>query len=129
MKPGRELNALIAEKVMGLKLDRGYDGKHPVCVVVSEEPYRLNSPAPYSTQITAAFEVVGKVQQKLNCDFKISRMWWGKLCEFTAGFGALATGHGACESLERASAESAPHAICLASLKMVDSKKIGLTDS
>jgi hypothetical protein len=107
MKPGRELDVLVAEKVMGVKnppeteLSDGY--------VVTMDVYLI--PKPYSTDIAAAWEAVEKLrinfpEMKLSVYTKGSEGWG---CEFSCknefGWDVEQIG------------STAPHAICLAALK------------
>lgn len=57
MQPGRELDALVAEKVMGL------NGLYLMSEFLK----------PYSSDISAAREVVEQVQQKLSAKFVLNR--------------------------------------------------------
>jgi hypothetical protein len=65
MEPGRELDALVAEKVMGWKDERP---QYDQCMVVNENvggmlgPIRVFAP---STDISAAWEVVEKMHDRL----------------------------------------------------------------
>ncbi len=129
MKPGREMDALVAEKVMGWKF-----GKDPVglsCWVVSIDRTvdRCWSP---STDIAAAWEVVEKINQlpswpeydykgkierhrergafRVESTYSLNRQ--GKWC-------AYGTDRDQEYPLFEAYAEIAPHAICVAALKAV----------
>ncbi len=87
MKPGRELDSLVAAKVMGIE-----------------------HPAPYSTSIEAAWEVV----EKLKANGEGIRLiyhygHWNVLFEHE-------------DYCYNSPAESAPHAICLAALKTMGIK-------
>ena len=97
MKPGRELDALVAREVMGLK---GLD-------INSEDLAHL--PMGYSTSIEAAWQIVGKLN---GFDLELSNAD-GWIAEFTDATEMVATIH------QGLSLESAPHAICLAALKAV----------
>jgi hypothetical protein len=121
MKPGRELDAIIAEKVMGepdiIKVTSDYVGAE------------LNWPVPqYSTSIAAAWEVVEALQKRFqrtinpatdgfliqwhieqNLNKDLSSDYYVRF-EFESN---------KYES-EIARASSLPHAICLAALKAVD---------
>lgn len=113
MQAERELDALIAEKVMGwtLAVSIIQNGK------VVDRP--LGSVPRYSSSIIAAISVFEKIREKLGpiAELNISGPWDGLSgwkCRITAGksfhdFTVVATAHGA----------SAPHAICLAALKAV----------
>lgn len=107
MKPGRKLDELIALKVMGMKkvdfnLDRG----------------TWDALTNYSTDITAAWEVVEKLTEDSARGFQLHRiMHCPKLPEHPEGreqyylaFFSL------CDPQP---AEYAPHAICLAALKAI----------
>jgi hypothetical protein len=107
MKPGRELDELIAERVMGLQ--RGW-----LTSVRDDltgfEIYGGDSLQKYSTDIAAAWEVV----EKLLADgwelteagySRTTRKW-----DFTFGNGC---------SFDGPLCDTAPHAICLAALKAV----------
>lgn len=128
LKPGRELDALVAEKVMGLTVKDGWlfecrtvpcpDGKPGCCVIHTD--YFPVKPKPYSTSIEAAMEVLQKVKTKDNYVEIIAPMgdphWVCRVYEcFDVQFG-----HGA---------ETLPLAICGAALKSVeigdDVKEIG----
>lgn len=123
MKPGRELDVLIAEKVMGWKL-YCYEGD-----VYAHEPGQYGDAAKNdgwcwegdtypenreshqfapSTDIAAAWEVVEKLSTngwavKMQIGFDSSRYYWD--CEVFI------------EESHYGSAKTAPHAICLAALK------------
>ncbi len=120
MNPGRELDALIAEKVFGKsEPDRG-------CMCSLRESCYVCNPflkgiKPYSTDIAAAWEVVEKIKLNkslhdgftLTFDLEEKRwragsLWW--------------RGYEQAEWLEpnSAMAETAPHAICLAALKALE---------
>lgn len=107
MIAGRELDALIAEKVMGWKLF--VDNKREVCAwdtgtspggFIDERNFKP------SRDIAAAWQVV----EKLDNRFILDRTLGQYRVRFTAQ-----------DSFE-VTAESAPHAICLAALKAVGVK-------
>ena len=123
MKPGRELDALVAEKVMGqtvrLADDMGVDhdeGDFFVNKPDSKEPrwgHMLGLPH-YSTDIAAAWAVVEKMQG-LGWTFQVDDVgfndstegkWRVVLTEETKG-----------HDYHPADGDTAPHAICLAALK------------
>lgn len=100
MKPGRELDALIAEKVMGLATAEEDSDENWVPVGVPG----------YSTDIAAAWEVVGKLWEDQESVFELTRpVGSGFNCRFRQG--AI-----------KEWGETAPHAICLAALKSVEGK-------
>lgn len=112
MTPGRELDALIAEKVLGYKrLEDAPDGS---------ERWRYPNEGKYSgipsfsTSIEAAWEVVEKLRER-GFAFHFTQLaedGWGA----NAGFVDHADDRniGVTRSLD-----SAPHAICLAALKAI----------
>lgn len=111
MKPGRELDALVAEKVMGWKVLRHKDfPDHPDVDFTKEHGVLMRTPH-FSTDIAAAWEVVGKLEK--SHDFELihliyhgmgdARGWFIKLDGNRVGFPQ----------------ETAPHAICLSALKAV----------
>lgn len=128
MKPGRELDALVAEKVMGLPViafegapcpdcggEMRYCGArswcHSACHEWKYSPYRA-----YSTDIAAAWEVVAYMENHLRgvltlgspCDDNpkwravFTKKWVADLESYPQG-----VEHGV----------TAPHAICLAALR------------
>lgn len=107
MKAGRVLDSLVAEKVMGT----GSWAK----AEWAQCEYYLNLPKPYSTSIEAVWEVVEKIMTEWRLDkpgrnFKLHRRLESWECEIESDFiGKNAT----------ASSITAPHAICLATLKAV----------
>lgn len=116
MKPGRELDALIAEMVMGFEpwpvQDPMWECKaFKARYVPYGQAAKPCEPPAYSTDIAAAWKVVEKVLFPSRMfDFEI---WntngvrdWG--ASFNVGCGVV-----------KAAGESAPHAICLAALKAV----------
>lgn len=126
MNPGRELDILIAEKVMGLNI---FSNEYLVFEwhlydLTGAEMCEEESPSgeyraikPYSTNISAAWEVVEHFR---GWDFNI-----GSLRE-----PALDDWHGWWVSLSgpkrvNICSRSLPHAICLAALKIVEQMKEG----
>jgi hypothetical protein len=133
MKPGREIDILIAEKVMGYNLTR-YDvswyesGNLRIEIVKSlakamelaeEKKGRILNFKSYSTDIEAAWEVVNKcIGLREYFQFKITN--YAVRNEWTAH---LEIHNDNLPSYElSASGETAPHAICLAALKTVVKK-------
>ena len=113
MQAGRELDALVAEKVMGLNIRYPTDGnvpREPFYWAKDDDGYEEPFACPhYSTDISAAWEVVEKLMG--------SGAMFGFVLSVlddrhtTAVFSETA-GHG-----YRGISEEAPHAICLAALK------------
>lgn len=100
MKPGRELDALIAEKVMGLITDLD---RQTVWDVYEKPGYPLPH---YSTDIASAWLVV----EKLDLHLELLTYKKKSKTEWCAIFDIDDEGWGA----------TAPHAICLAALKAVE---------
>lgn len=103
MEAGRELDALVAEKVMGLDCSWR-------CVTL-DGTGRDRGPArrikPYSTNIDAAWEVVEKLKENHTVNIHGYSDGWE--------VGLIGPGSAAVDG----QAETAPHAICLAALKAV----------
>ena len=102
MKPGRELDALVAEKVMGWKVAQVFDLKDTDGTNIANgiTPYSIGQRVPhYSTDIAAAWEVVGKFEY---IDVRRFKDHWG--CTV---YGQTVTG------------KTAPEAICKAALLAV----------
>jgi hypothetical protein len=123
LNPGRELDALIAEKVMGLRVtwedSQEEDGKDDPYILDDNGNYKWSSYVPYySTSIQDAWLVVGKMRE-LGFYYSVGSI-----------IGSPATGVGITElhaagfgikhaPFETVQADTAPHAICLAALKAV----------
>ena len=120
MKPGRELDALVAKKVMGWDGFSGIIETSPEVGFSTEEIDELVKtgklrfrPPEYSTDIAAAWQVVEKMQRE-NHDFAIhitscrdeDNQWQPHFNISVTR--TLLTG-----------SKTAPHAICLAALKAV----------
>jgi hypothetical protein len=108
MNPGRELDALIAEKVMGQTLRQlGHVFSQRVGDVVP----MFEIPPPYSTDISAAWQVVERlVEMRIMLSLIPARYdngfrWQAKWGEYSSD--------------KWDQAPTAPHAICLAALKAV----------
>lgn len=99
MKVGKELNALIADKVMG------YRKKKVDCnsFWTDEEGHEPEHSHEYSTDIGAAWEAVAKIHPDIfNLCWHVDANCWACTMNDTTTYG-----------------ESAPHAICLAALRAV----------
>jgi hypothetical protein len=117
MEAGRELDALVAEKVMGLicscRIERTY------CAIHGE--YHTGSLRAYSTEIAAAWEVVEKVAVK-GIDFYLEKdphrsFYW---CRFNDTIQGTFNREGYEDTrLGEGTADTAPLAICLAALEAV----------
>jgi hypothetical protein len=122
MKPGRELDALIAEKVFGHPVERDERGVLSIGPAdwdwIRNEGHELMNPVPaYSEDIAAAWEVVQKVWGA--AWFRLERtdkypeatpVWDAGEITYSMGENGI---HNPVEG------ETAPHAICLAALKAV----------
>lgn len=112
----REIDALVAEKVMRWHLEKGdalfrpvYEGDAPAVRKVDKwyppghESSYMAAPPPYSTDIAAAWEVVGKLGDVIiERDETTSGVRWRVVVDGIETFAA-----------------TAPMAICLAALKAV----------
>jgi hypothetical protein len=142
MKPGGELDALVAEKVMGwsqIPLTESKDENVRQFIslkeFLSEEGWQIwrrpdtgrewvvwheNSPARFSTNIAAAWEVVEKMHESPThriCLYGKEGGSHSMVCSFSWKDGGSDFG---CQiNLLEARASTAPHAICLAALKAV----------
>lgn len=101
MKPGQELDALIAEKVMGLKVNYEFYTCSDLCDNYDEMGY---IPA-YSTDIASAWEVVEKLLKLHSVEFSY--------VHFNSEWNVDI------DDKIYVAADTAPHAICLAALKAV----------
>lgn len=128
MSPGRELDALIAEKVMSQVVHRNLKGGwsigEPDYYDSAGELILYNSLPPYSTDIAAAWGVVEKLHEmRPGSHFQLlrTRNWsLGPGLKHEAYFGFY-MGMGDHKEWGKAVADTAPHAICLAALKAADS--------
>lgn len=143
MKPGRELDALIAEKVMGLNVQSspetsGGDGSPGNRMLIGSKPVYYDEPRgsivrgfgkdipPYSTSIAAAWEVVEKLD--LFSKFYLHKIPKGEWAGMNGYYkiqsyemdkmGSL----GEWSHFTFAEGETAPHAICKAALAAVGVK-------
>lgn len=127
MKPGRELDALIAEKVMGWTFNHCFEQcsnkafqRCNYCLETTTEMDPLDPKClgykPYSTDISAAWEVVEK--------FKWIRLmhghsgYWSVLIRIYSGSSLLEKKEVIISEIDRC--KTFPHAICLAALKAVE---------
>lgn len=102
MQASRELDALVAEKVMGLEPWPGKAGCFKAPIVLHYQTPKPCLPPEYSTDIAAAWQVVEKMQE--TCEVSIEQKGTGWKVYFDA---------------EWRGAETVPHAICLAALEAV----------
>lgn len=112
MEPGREMDALVAKKVMGLDRPGLTDDGCPTCGYfwLAEGSYRG-----YSTDIASAWQVVEKLYENYIVNIKGTNTgnkgstWKGIFYVSVTGKGVSVT----------AQSDTAPHAICLAALEAV----------
>lgn len=118
MEAGRELDALIAEKVMGLQPWPVQEFSERVfraaLVPQGHDPLPCSCPK-YSSDIAAAWDVVERLRdfkhpEDEHAGFTVWQYWKG-------GYAAGWSWHEAEYGVELA--DTAPHAICLAALKAV----------
>lgn len=115
-EPGRDLDKLIADKVMGLKCSRIWsvdESGQSYFMVVWGNGVLLQA---YSTDIAAAWEVVEKLcKDSFAFDMEYSEFFDKDAGGCDARFRCKAGIRGKFS----AEAETAPHAVCLAALKAV----------
>ena len=113
IKPGRELDTLVADKIFGLTMRDRYTGKEvPITLdqlLMSGSALRIMNLPRYSTDIGAAFEVVKKLQETAIVEVSVHKGDWS--CSINRSGNEVPDYF--------ASADTAPHAICLAALKAV----------
>lgn len=124
MEAGRELDALIAEKVMGWKIKYNDYGAAPRWVdskgdftcwdnSFNTEPAEFFKP---STSIEHAWQVVKKIQALSNGHD------WFTLNNANGRWQATFKTGAYYEPIDHVNADTAPHAICLAALKAMEGK-------
>jgi hypothetical protein len=109
MVPGRELDALVAKKVMGWTFSNLIKSWYPPNLRPENNAYghKLRN---YSTDIAAAWEVVEKMK-----DYKIySDIHTASNCYMVDGYSEIFE-----DEIEHVECETAPHAICKAALLAV----------
>lgn len=124
MQPGRELDALVAEKVMGWTKFVQYKGAewrvgeeyidNGDCICIPVSIHRADEWRP-SNRIQDAWTVVEKLSERFQFWLEFYREDKGPWC---AVFFEKRDSYGEVNS-HGADAETAPHAICLAALKAV----------
>jgi hypothetical protein len=120
MNPGRELDLLVAEKVMGRTVS---DNPDPIIFKRGDFESHISGPDTipnYSTDISAAWEVVEKLRKEgilLEIKPISEEIYTYRNAVRNAGMSQYATiVHGyICNGIE---ADTAPHAICLAALRV-----------
>jgi len=118
MKPGKELDGLVAEKIMGWTYVRFPDGAMPKTKHWHDHTSKFVGPCPYySTDIAAAFQVVEKLREHLH----LVRMEDGRwLVGHDNTEGYITEGIVDMRLFRSAVADTLPHAICLAALRVVE---------
>jgi Phage ABA sandwich domain len=111
MKPGLDLDLLIAQRVMGIKTEIGEEVEAIHTIPHFGRVTYGYLPLPYSTDIAAAWEVV----EKMKVGIKINGSVKGK-------FQVLLINESGTDTFEGFS-NTVPHAICLAALKAVGVEK------
>lgn len=110
LKAGPELNALVAEKVMGLPVKQFADGTW-----LQDDGSAIE---PYSTDIAAAWEVVKRTRNTVGQGFAVIECSSYEIGWWIAGW--FDWREGPYEHEKSARAETAPFAICKAALKAVE---------
>lgn len=123
LKAGRELDALIAEKVMGWALvsnqkanKAGWWGLAPGSSLMPL-PY-------YSLSISDAWEVVEKLEEK-GITMDMGQVWNGGEWMWAIQFQKIHLMTGQVDHYRQEYANTAPLAICLAALKVMDERESG----
>lgn len=133
LEAGRELDALVAEKVMGCQLRRSPTGPSCECANLNWPHANhgtgetVNTCAGlrfYSTDIAAAWEVVKRVVETCgwNDGFQLSNGWLGEECENLCGpdEGWIASFNNGYGNTTAAPGKTVALAICRAALKAVN---------
>ena len=124
MKPGRELDILVAEKVMGFKIKR----KTIDCEYLVEHSQGSARLPDYSTDIAAAWEVMEKLKLvglEIGYDRYRNKWFCTNLAEdFRYAFDLSESDFKDLmnDDLIAILSDTAPHAICLAAIKIVGVK-------
>lgn len=106
MKPGRELDALVAEKVMGWKIvSNRYECSDEQCNCRTGYLNDMHFLPNYSSDIAAAWEVAEKMDDTFTDLHRYKKDEW--FCQMRK----------VCMR-----GDSAPHAICLAALKVIEGR-------
>ncbi len=111
-KAGRELDALIGEKLFGVSYEFVYDD---YMIPDPDDPIAYDVCPHYSTDITAAWQVLEKLLTMTeNQDIHLEHLGSGE-----EGYWGVSTCYEMGEWKDWARAETAPLAICLAALQAV----------
>lgn len=126
MQPSRDLDALIADKILGLPVEQNIYGDWIWTVnrtSIPQNEYYLDMKGSYdelphySTNITYAFQVIIKLRENPNIYVELGA--YNEKDYGETGF-ECRIGYGTNESSYVAFANTAPMAICLAALKMIE---------
>lgn len=117
MIAGRELDALVADKVMGFKIEKGSGGE-PI-IITSQKPRHEADLPEYSTDIASAWVVVEYLRRERDWPFCMG-VESPSVDQHFAGWDAEFDSHNEFFSSNTVTGETAPHAICLAALKAVN---------
>ena len=114
MNPGRELDALVAEKVFGHVVSRNLKGGwslgEPDYYDSYGELILWNPLPPYSEDISSAWQVIEKLKEEFKrVDLTYNSNKW--LLTVQGKFGFMSDGQ-----------ETASHAICIAALRIAEEK-------
>jgi hypothetical protein len=116
IKPSREIDALVAEKVMGWT--RTASGWHHECPSAGPDGVNIAAPPHFSTDIAAAWQVAEKLGLTVTpMSVRGIRKWGSARCNYFQGPPLVAVGMTKGRDWE--TAETAPMAICLAALRWV----------
>jgi hypothetical protein len=120
VSPGRELDALVAEKVLGCKPFLGTDGVTKYCNCGRTSSFddgahemRSGGLKPYSTSISAAWELVEHLGEHRGFWFRLEKQ------ASLPGLWLAAFREAGLDDEDTAASVTAPHAIALAALKAV----------
>jgi hypothetical protein len=118
MKAGRELDALVTEKVMGWNNNRD-NPREPGMWGINDyradgSPVLMPDFPCYSTDIAAAFDVVQIIKEPISLERELT---WDFTIEFWSGLWHVGWKRWEDDWYIESEAETLPHAICLAALK------------
>lgn len=124
MPEGRELDALVAERVMGKPFRRPTHGSCCTCQNCGEDYDSCGGGCFYSADIAAAWQVVEKLRERLNVEIQtanhlVTKEQWRVVVDDT-DFGCIHHGIGEVRTTKDISVfgNTAPLAICRAALLM-----------
>lgn len=123
MKAGRELDALVAERVMGWRV-KGFAPGHGLRPLPPDSVTCLTAHTipRFSTDIAAAWKVVERVATGYVL-FRLGKEIYSGVCQSEDFFATFDFPHYGADKPQRkvtaTSRESIPHAICIAALKAV----------